>query len=90
MKNVYVKFSLALVGGTLLLQLGGCVAVPALMVGGTAMGTMVATDRRTPGSVIEYVPVPSKDSRYWESGKLEMANRDSDEDLVELANKGAW
>jgi osmotically-inducible protein OsmY len=37
----------------LLLQLGGCIAVPALMVGGTAMGTLVATDRRTPGTVIE-------------------------------------
>jgi osmotically-inducible protein OsmY len=37
----------------LLVQLGGCVAVPAMMAGGVAMGTMVATDRRTPGSVIE-------------------------------------
>jgi len=37
-----------------LLQLGACVAVPALMVGGgVGMGTMLATDRRTPGAVIE-------------------------------------
>ena len=48
-----MKFSVSLVWGALLLQLGGCVAVPALMVGGTAMGTLVATDRRTPGTVIE-------------------------------------
>jgi len=60
MKNVYVTFGLALVGGAVLLQLGGCVAVPALMVGGTAMGTMVATDRRTPGSVIEDRGIESK------------------------------
>jgi len=39
--------------GVLLLQLGGCIAVPALMVGGAAVGTMVATDRRTPGAVVE-------------------------------------
>ncbi len=48
-----MKFSVSLVWGALLLQLGGCIAVPALMVGGTAMGTLVATDRRTPGTVIE-------------------------------------
>ncbi len=49
-----MKFSLSLVWGALLLQLGGCVAVPALMVGGgVGMGTMLATDRRTPGAVIE-------------------------------------
>jgi osmotically-inducible protein OsmY len=49
-----MKFGVSLVWGALLLQLGGCIAVPALMVGGgVAMGTMVATDRRTPGAVIE-------------------------------------
>jgi osmotically-inducible protein OsmY len=48
-----MKFGVSLVWGALLLQLGGCIAVPALMVGGTAMGTLVATDRRTPGTVIE-------------------------------------
>jgi len=48
-----MKFIVSLVWGALLLQLGGCIAVPALMVGGTAMGTLVATDRRTPGTVIE-------------------------------------
>lgn len=48
-----MKFSVSLVWAALLLQLGGCIAVPALMVGGTAMGTLVATDRRTPGTVIE-------------------------------------
>ena len=49
-----MKFSLSLVWGALLLQLGGCIAVPALMVGGgVGMGTMLATDRRTPGAVIE-------------------------------------
>jgi osmotically-inducible protein OsmY len=49
-----MKFSVSLVWGALLLQLGGCVAVPALMVGGgVGMGTMLATDRRTPGAVIE-------------------------------------
>ena len=53
MRGACVKFSVSLVWGALLLQLGGCIAVPALMVGGTAMGTLVATDRRTPGTVIE-------------------------------------
>ena len=49
-----MKFGVSLVWSALLLQLGGCIAVPALMVGGgVAMGTMVATDRRTPGAVIE-------------------------------------
>ncbi len=48
-----MKCSVSLIWGALLLQLGGCVAVPALMVGGAAMGTMVATDRRTPGAVLE-------------------------------------
>ena len=48
-----MKCSMSLLWGALLLQLGGCVAVPALMVGGAAMGTMVATDRRTPGAVLE-------------------------------------
>lgn len=48
-----MKCSMSLIWGALLLQLGGCVAVPALMVGGAAMGTMVATDRRTPGAVLE-------------------------------------
>ena len=49
-----MKFSVSLVWGALLLQLGGCIAVPALMVGGgVGMGTMLATDRRTPGAVIE-------------------------------------
>lgn len=37
----------------LILQLGGCITLPAVMVGGAAMGTMVATDRRTPGAVVE-------------------------------------
>ena len=53
MRGACMKFSVSLVWGALLLQLGGCIAVPALMVGGTAMGTLVATDRRTPGAVIE-------------------------------------
>ena len=54
MKGVYLKFSLWLAGAALLLQLVGCIAVPALMVGGgVGMGTMLATDRRTPGAVIE-------------------------------------
>jgi osmotically-inducible protein OsmY len=49
-----MKFSLSLVWGALLLQLGGCIAVPALMVGGgVGVGTMLATDRRTPGAAIE-------------------------------------
>jgi osmotically-inducible protein OsmY len=49
-----MKFSVSLVWAALLLQLGGCIAVPALMVGGgVGMGTMLATDRRTPGAVIE-------------------------------------
>jgi osmotically-inducible protein OsmY len=49
-----MKLGVSLVWSALLLQLGGCIAVPALMVGGgVAMGTMVATDRRTPGAVIE-------------------------------------
>ena len=40
--------------GLLLLSMAGCVAVPAVMMGGAAIGgTMVATDRRTPGAVIE-------------------------------------
>ena len=40
--------------GLLLLCMAGCVAVPAVMMGGAAIGgTMVATDRRTPGAVIE-------------------------------------
>lgn len=37
----------------LILQLGGCITLPAVMLGGAAMGTMVATDRRTPGAVVE-------------------------------------
>ena len=54
MRGACMKFSGSLVWGALLLQLGGCVAVPALMVGGgVGMGTMLATDRRTPGAVIE-------------------------------------
>jgi osmotically-inducible protein OsmY len=54
MRNAYLKFSVWLVGAALLLQLVGCIAVPALMVGGgVGMGTMLATDRRTPGAVIE-------------------------------------
>lgn len=53
MRGACMKFGVSLVWAALLLQLGGCVAVPALMVGGTAMGTLVATDRRTPGTVIE-------------------------------------
>ena len=53
MRGACMKFGVSLVWGALLLQLGGCIAVPALMVGGTAMGTLVATDRRTPGTVIE-------------------------------------
>jgi len=54
MRGACMKFSVSLVWGALLLQLGGCVAVPALMVGGgVGMGTMLATDRRTPGAVIE-------------------------------------
>ena len=54
MRGACMKFSLSLVWGALLLQLGGCIAVPALMVGGgVGMGTMMATDRRTPGAVIE-------------------------------------
>ena len=54
MKGVYLKCSLWLAGAALLLQLVGCIAVPALMVGGgVGMGTMLATDRRTPGAVIE-------------------------------------
>ena len=49
-----MKFSLSLVWGALLLQLGGCIAVPALMVGGgVGVGTILATDRRTPGAAIE-------------------------------------
>jgi len=54
MRNACLKFSVWLVGAALLLQLVGCIAVPALMVGGgVGMGTMLATDRRTPGAVIE-------------------------------------
>ena len=54
MRGACMKFSLSLVWGALLLQLGGCIAVPALMVGGgVGVGTMLATDRRTPGAVIE-------------------------------------
>ena len=53
MRGACVKFSVSLVWGALLLQLGGCIAGPALMGVGTAMGTLVATDRRTPGTVIE-------------------------------------
>jgi hypothetical protein len=49
-----MKFGVSLVCGALVLQLVGCIAVPALMVGGgVAMGTAIATDRRTPGAVIE-------------------------------------
>ncbi len=48
-----MPWSLSAAVGVLLLQLGGCIAVPAMMVGGAAMGTMVATDRRTPGAVVE-------------------------------------
>ena len=40
--------------GLLVLSLAGCIAVPAVMVGGAAIGgAMVATDRRTPGAVVE-------------------------------------
>ncbi len=46
-------WSLSVAVGVLLLQLGGCIAVPAMMAGGAAVGTMVATDRRTPGAVVE-------------------------------------
>ena len=54
MRGACMKFSVSLVWAALLLQLGGCIAVPALMVGGgVGMGTMLATDRRTPGAVIE-------------------------------------
>jgi len=54
MRGACMRFSLSLVWAALLLQLGGCIAVPALMVGGgVGMGTMLATDRRTPGAVIE-------------------------------------
>jgi len=54
MRNAYVKFVGWLVGSALLLQLVACIAVPALMVGGgVGMGAMLATDRRTPGAVIE-------------------------------------
>ena len=54
MRGACMKFSVSLVWGALLLQLGGCIAVPALMVGGgVGIGTMLATDRRTPGAVIE-------------------------------------
>jgi len=54
MRNAYVKFVGWLVGSALLLQLVACIAVPALMVGGgMGMGAMLATDRRTPGAVIE-------------------------------------
>ena len=54
MRGACMKFSLSLVWGALLLQLSGCIAVPALMVGGgVGMGTMLATDRRTPGAAIE-------------------------------------
>lgn len=54
MRGACMKFSVSLVWVALLLQLGGCIAVPALMVGGgVGMGTMLATDRRTPGAVIE-------------------------------------
>ncbi len=48
-----MPWTLSAAVGVLLLQLGGCIAVPAMMVGGAAMGTMVATDRRTPGAVVE-------------------------------------
>jgi len=54
MKNSSLKCAVALVWVAVLLQLGACVAVPALMVGGgVGVGTMLATDRRTPGAVIE-------------------------------------
>ena len=54
MRGACMKFSVSLVWAALILQLGGCIAVPALMVGGVVgMGTMLATDRRTPGAVIE-------------------------------------
>ena len=54
MRNAYLKFVGWLVGAALLLQLVACIAVPALMVGGgVGMGAMLATDRRTPGAVIE-------------------------------------
>ena len=54
MKNSSLKCAVVLVWVAVLLQLGACVAVPALMVGGgVGMGTMLATDRRTPGAVIE-------------------------------------
>ena len=48
-----MPWSLSAAVGVLLLQLGGCIAVPAIVAGGAAMGTMVATDRRTPGAVVE-------------------------------------
>jgi osmotically-inducible protein OsmY len=48
-----MPWSLSAAVGVLLLQLGGCIAVPAIMAGGAAVGTMVATDRRTPGAVVE-------------------------------------
>lgn len=48
-----MKWTASAALGALLLQLGGCIAVPAVMLGGAAMGTMVATDRRTPGAVLE-------------------------------------
>ena len=54
MRNAYLRFVGWLVGAALLLQLVACIAVPALMVGGgVGMGAMLATDRRTPGAVIE-------------------------------------
>jgi hypothetical protein len=53
MKNSSLQCAVALVWVAVLLQLGACIAVPALMVGGAAMGTLVATDRRTPGAVLE-------------------------------------
>lgn len=48
-----MPWNLSAAVGVLLLQLGGCIAVPAIVAGGAAMGTMVATDRRTPGAVVE-------------------------------------
>ena len=54
MSGLRKNWTVWVASGLLVLSLAGCIAVPAVMVGGAAIGgAMVATDRRTPGAVVE-------------------------------------
>ena len=54
MSGLRKNWTVWVASGLLVLSLAGCMAVPAVMVGGAAIGgAMVATDRRTPGAVVE-------------------------------------